>query len=71
MVSEVFDCSLPHWEGGTWFICEALYQIKRGGGGGGAGSTRSGACGFQNALKAVLGVMIPELIYIEGGILWM
>lgn len=33
MVSEVFDCSLPHWEGGTWFICEALYQIKRGGGG--------------------------------------
>lgn len=27
-----------------------------------AGSTRFSACGFQNALEAILGVVVPELV---------
>jgi len=38
---------------------------------GGAGFIRFGACGFQNALKAIVGVVIAELAYLEGDILWM
>lgn len=64
MVSEVYGCFLLHWKGKTWFIYESSITLI-GRGGAGEGSTRFSACIFQNALKAILRMVITELRYLE------